>query len=112
MWAIGRYDLKLNEEEFWGLTLKEFGLLVERYNAEIERQDFRVALVCALIANIYRDDKRHPEPFTPQDFLPDYGTVVRREPMEEDEKEELDYLLELTKNLGGQVVVHEAVNNA
>ena len=105
MWAVGRYDLKLSEEELWGLTLKEFGLLVERYNAEVERQDFRVALVCSVLANIYRDDKRRAEPFTPEDFMPDYGT--RREPVEEDEKEELDYLLELTKNLGGQVVVHE-----
>ena len=100
MWAVGRYDLKLTEEEFWGLTLREFGLLIERYNAEVERQDFRVGLLCSVLANIYRDDKRRSEPFTPQDFMPDYGTVVHREPVEEGEKEELDYLLELAKKLG------------
>ena len=41
-----------------------------RYEREQYRADFRAGMVCSLIANVYRDAKRKPEPFTPEDFMP------------------------------------------
>lgn len=36
------------------------------------RADLRNAMLMTLIANIYRDPKKRPEPFTPAEFLPFY----------------------------------------
>lgn len=69
LWALGRYDLNLGEEEFWGLTLKEFNALCERFKSNNERLDYRTALICAVLANTVRDPKRR-KPFTPEDFMP------------------------------------------
>lgn len=69
IWAIGRQDLNLTEDEFWGLTFKEFDALLKRQAANIERQDFRAGLICAVLANINRDPKKS-KVFTPQDFMP------------------------------------------
>ncbi|MFA5693478.1 MAG: hypothetical protein WC907_07665 [Acholeplasmataceae bacterium] len=41
-----------------------------RYEREQYRADFRAGMVCSLIANVYRDAKRKPKPFTPEDFMP------------------------------------------
>ena len=84
------------------MTLRELSLLAERHEANLERQDFRSALICSVLANIYRDAKKRPEPFTPQDFMLTAPSELR----EAEDKEELDYLLELAKTLGGQVIVH------
>lgn len=34
------------------------------------REDLRMGISASLAANISRDSKRRPEPFTPQDFMP------------------------------------------
>lgn len=43
---------------------------VERFGEA--RADIRTATLCALMANINRDPKTQPKPFTIADFLPDY----------------------------------------
>lgn len=77
--------------------------MIDRYNADVERQDLRAALVCAVLANIHRDSKSRV--FTPADFMPSYS---QRDPSQKaaPEKEELDYLLELAQNLGAEVKIH------
>lgn len=67
---MGRYDLNLSEEDFWGLTLKEFNALSERYTSNQEWLTYRSALICSVLANTVRDPKRKRTPFTPQDFMP------------------------------------------
>lgn len=88
--------------------MRELSALIDRYsevmNADIERQDYRTALICAVLANINRDPKAKPEPFNPKDFMPSYSQETERKTVEE--KEELDYLLELATNLGAEVNVH------
>ena len=71
MWAFAVYDLGITEEAFWKLTLKQFNALLERYELSRERQDYRAALICAVLANIHRDPKRS-QPFTPDCFMPGY----------------------------------------
>ena len=34
------------------------------------RDDWRMGQIAATIANVYRDEKKHPQPFTPEDFIP------------------------------------------
>ena len=70
MWAFGRYDLNLSEVEFWNLTLKELNALIERCNSNDDRQNYRTALLCSVIANTVRNRKKKARPFTPEDFLP------------------------------------------
>ncbi len=67
MWSIGRYDLRLNDEEFWGLTLREFNLLMKRHKEQRSAEMFNSALICATIANVNRSKGRA---YTPQDFMP------------------------------------------
>jgi hypothetical protein len=31
---------------------------------------YRAALICSVLAEINRDKKKRPKPFTPQDFMP------------------------------------------
>lgn len=44
--------------------------LVEPFGEE--RGDLRAGIVASVIANSNRDPKRRPQPFTAQDFMPDY----------------------------------------
>ena len=46
------------------------------------RDDFRVAAMCALLANINRDAKKKPSAYSPADFMPDFG--VEKEPQSEE----------------------------
>jgi len=67
---MGQYDLHLGEDEFWGLTLKEFNALIERDRIKHEWQNYRVALLCSIVANTARDPKKKRKPFLPDDFMP------------------------------------------
>jgi hypothetical protein len=35
-----------------------------------ERADLRAGIIASVLANIHRDRKRRPEPFSPTDFMP------------------------------------------
>lgn len=46
--------------------------------AEIEpfgetRADLRSAIIASVIANANRNSKKHPKPYTPDDFMPKFG---------------------------------------
>lgn len=70
MWAIGKYDLHLTEEEFWGLTARKYRALTERLQVLHDWENYRSALICAVMANIHRDPKAG-KTYSPQDFMPD-----------------------------------------
>lgn len=69
------YDLcGIGPRDVWQYTPEEVYFMLDvaarRYEREQYRSDFRAGMVCSLIANVYRDAKRKPEPFTPEDFMP------------------------------------------
>ena len=69
------YDLcGIGPREVWQYTPEEVYFMLDvaarRYEREQYRSDFRAGMVCSIIANVYRDAKRKPEPFTPEDFMP------------------------------------------
>lgn len=74
MWSVGRVDLGLDEKEFWNLTMKQFNALIQRKNninkTENKRADYRIGIISSIVANIYRDKKKKPQPFKPKDFMP------------------------------------------
>lgn len=49
--------------------MAQFNALCGKYLARVEREDYRSALICSVIANVNRDSKRRPKPFMPQDFM-------------------------------------------
>ena len=67
VWAIARYDLGLTEDEFWNLSIDEFNALLKRHNLKQEREDSRAAMICTVIANIFRGKGK---PYKITDFMP------------------------------------------
>ncbi len=64
---MGVHDFGLRPDDFWGLTLREYLKLWERYSAEQDNRDYRAALIAASIYNtVPRKDRKV---FTPDDFL-------------------------------------------
>jgi hypothetical protein len=45
-----------------------------------ERADLRAGIIASVMANVSRDPKRRPQPFTPQEFMP----FLHREPASDD----------------------------
>ena len=70
MWAIGRFDLRLSEEEFWKLSPRQLVALLDRANREQEWQNYRAALVASVIANTVASKGKS---YKPEDFMPKGG---------------------------------------
>lgn len=67
----------LSESHFWDLTPGEVDEIlheaIEEWRAKDRSAAYNAALICSVLCNCHRDSKAHPEPFTPDDFLPKYG---------------------------------------
>ena len=57
------------------MTLKEFNALAGKYKNGQSWLDHRAALICSVLANIWRDTKKKTTPFLPEDFMPREKTV-------------------------------------
>lgn len=60
----------MSEQEFWRSTPVMFFKRLERFRNQLKKDDYRVGLVCSVLANIHRDRKKRPKPFLPADFVP------------------------------------------
>jgi len=67
------YTIGLKPSEFWELTPAEWERMARGYLARKEQADYRAALICAVLANIHRDEKKRREPYQPSDFMPKSG---------------------------------------
>lgn len=66
--------------------MRQFNELIKRHLAKQERDDFRAGLICAVLANIHRNEKRRRQPYAPADFMPAYTsgkTVYKKQTAEE-----------------------------
>lgn len=70
MEAAGVVDLGLSRGEFWELTLRQFGAMMDRFVDREIRHERRTGMLAALYANAHRDEKARSEPFTVEDFAP------------------------------------------
>lgn len=69
---MGRYDLGLSEDEFWGLTLRGFNALAKRLIKKDEWLNYRAGMICSVVANSVRS--KGAKVFTPEDFFPTTST--------------------------------------
>ena len=53
MWAIGVYDLGLDDKAFWRLTLKQFDLLSKRRRIETRRQEYNAAHIVWAVCQVH-----------------------------------------------------------
>ena len=64
----------LSGDLFWSLTPAEIdGIICEaldEWRARERAAAYNAAMICASLYNCHRDSKTHPDPFTPDDFLP------------------------------------------
>lgn len=60
MWAIGRYDLGLSDDEFEECTPKMFQALCKRRNVRIKYDRFANAMTAAAIYNVNRSSENDP----------------------------------------------------
>jgi hypothetical protein len=68
-----------------------------------ERGDLRAGIVASVIANTHRDAKRKIEPFTPQDFMPNFDAQpVKMQPWQV----LLDKARMITAAFGGEDLTH------
>lgn len=70
MLAAAVVDIGISVQEFWELTPREFDMLFDRCLDVEERMNRRFGQLCAVVANIVRDAKLKPEPYTIDDFAP------------------------------------------
>ena len=52
LWAVGRYDLRLTSEEFWGLVPRQFMALLKRARSERQRREYGPALIVTAIQSL------------------------------------------------------------
>ena len=69
IWSFGVINLGLSDYQLWRLTLREFGLLLDRYVENEEKADRRVGRVLAMIANVNKDPKKG-KAYSEDDFIP------------------------------------------
>lgn len=73
--ARARRVASLSSFSFWQLTPAEVDDIlreaIEEWQARERSAAHNAAMICASIYNCHRDTKAHPEPFTPDDFLPE-----------------------------------------
>lgn len=89
--------MRLSEKEFWGLTLAQFNSLAKLYASEQETLNYRVALVCSVIAEVNRDKKKRSKPYTPSDFMP------KKKKMKLTGEQMMDQIKAVNIALGGEV---------
>lgn len=50
--------------------MKEYVALLKRIEINHEWENYRAGLICSVIANVNRDSRKHPQAYTPDDFMP------------------------------------------
>jgi len=89
-------------ERFWQLTPAELCIEIESSVKRQEMEDYRIGLLCAVIAEPNRDARKHKKPFTPQDFMPTRGQADEKTPLKQDWQEQLSIIERLNKAFGGE----------
>lgn len=86
----------LRVEQVLSMTPNEFGYEYEGWKLREERENRRVARICAVLANINRDPKKRPTPFSEDDFMPE-----EKQAKKQTNEEMFNMVLALNKAYGG-----------
>lgn len=82
MEAAAVVEIGITRAAFWNLTPREFRALWDRHTDREIRHARQIGQICALFANANRDTKKHPEPFTIDDFAPQERGATQDRPFE------------------------------
>jgi hypothetical protein len=71
LWAVGIYDLGLTDEQWKRLTLRKYDALVKRFSNKLEREDFQIAKLSAVIynANVVKRKGNDKRPWIADNFI-------------------------------------------
>ncbi|MGE5390908.1 MAG: hypothetical protein ACM3PE_07575 [Deltaproteobacteria bacterium] len=89
-------------ERFWQLTPAELCIEIASWDKRQEMEDYRIGLICAVMAEPHRDAKKHKHPFTPQDFMPLRDKEDAGLTQKQDWQQQLDIVEKLNKAFGGE----------
>ncbi len=67
LWSFGIYNLRLSDDQLWGLTLRQYFLLIDRWKEDNELTDRRFGRICAVLVNVNRSKGKA---LTEEDFMP------------------------------------------
>lgn len=76
--------------------MAQYNALAERYKEDQKKLNYRAAMICSILAEIYRDRKKRPKAFTPNDFMPQ----EKKGPM--DTQQMSSAIKDITLTLGGE----------
>lgn len=74
LWAVGRYDLQLTTEEFWGLVPRQFLALLKRVRSERQRREYGPAIIVTAIQALVSKKR-----LDPTKFMPSYTSPAKEE---------------------------------
>ncbi len=105
--AFAVVHLKLRVNEFWNMLPKQFSVIAQQYNQheqlEMDIANWRMAMICCIIANANRDRRKKPSPFKPSDFMPEKRQEEKGKKMTDNEM--LEVLKNTTVLMGGEVKI-------
>lgn len=97
MLSVARYDLGLNEDEFWELTPAQFDAINERHLVHRQMEDYRAGVIASILVNIHKE--QGAKPAEPSDF---FGSLPRSKAREMTPQQMLAYLKQRTAMLPRQ----------
>lgn len=97
LWAVGVYDLGLKTKAFWGMTPRQFHLLLKRHEHRVRSEDRRSGEVVSILYNINRDAEKDPKGIGWRDVFPEWKEPTR----EQTEEEMFAAMLVLAKSTKG-----------
>lgn len=93
----------LTQSEVMDMTMCELQLWLDGYIKRQEIEAYRQASMMALIANIYRDSKKRPKPYKPEDFLQQDKQEKKKPKKKQQTPEDMLRAMELmVKAMGGK----------
>ncbi|MCK9583182.1 MAG: DUF4035 domain-containing protein [Endomicrobiales bacterium] len=98
MWAVGRFDLGLSEDDFWDLTLLEFDYLCKRKQLNDTRIERYSAQISWLIYSVNRS--KDSKALKIDDFMIKYE---KEKPKNQTFQQMKSIAKQITKALGGEI---------
>lgn len=100
----------VTSDRFWKLTPAEITLEIDAWRQNQLWENYKIGLLCCVIAEPHRNEKLKPKPFQPSDFL-QIGDELKEivKPKKQTWQEQLDIIKRLNTALGGGSILVEEV---
>lgn len=65
LWSVGRFDLRLTDEEFWTMVPRQYYALMERFHQSKLRAEHGPALIATILARAHGSKRSKMSDFMP-----------------------------------------------